>query len=90
MKSYRLLWFVLINVMLVLLSIYKESLFIALFYDQQRQEKKYTALVTEKKALVHELETLKNYNAITTSQKQLGLAPLSLSRVRHIDAHQPS
>jgi cell division protein FtsL len=89
-KNYELYLFILLQICLVLAYIYKESRSMETFYQGQRLEKKYDELTSQAKDLHHQLQALKNRSAIQQYARQNGLEPLSLSSVRHIDAHQPT
>jgi cell division protein FtsL len=88
-KIHGLFWFIGLQVLLVLIYIYKESCFIAVFYEQQRLEKRRDAALNQRKNLQHQLEALKSRGAIQKFAKEtLGLQPVALSSLRKIDAHE--
>lgn len=89
-KNYEFLWFVILQVCLVLLYIYKESTFIALFYNNQKMEKKSDELISQAKDLNHQLQELHSRLSIQKHAQEGGLKPLSLTSVRHLHADQPT
>lgn len=90
-KIHGLFWFIGLQVILALIYIYKESSYMAAFYEQQRLEKRRDSALSQRKSLQHQLETLKSRGAIQKFAKDsLGLQPVALASLRKIDAQQPT
>lgn len=89
-KNYELYLFIALQLMLVLTYIYKESRSTETSFQHQRMQKKYDELSSQLKDAKHQLQALKSRSTIQTYAQSHGLEPLSLSAVRHIDAHQPT
>lgn len=90
-KIHGLFWFIGLQVLLALIYIYKESCYMAAFYEQQRLEKRREAALAQRKNLQHELEALKSRGAIQKfAQNNLHMQPVSLSSLRKLDAHEPA
>jgi len=89
-KNYELYLFIALQICLTLIYIYKESRSIEVFYKNQRLEKKHAELVSQVKDTQNQLQTAKNRSLIQQYAHTNKLEPLSLSAVRHIDAHEPA
>lgn len=87
-KNYELYFFIALQICLTLAYIYKESRSIEVFYQNQRLEKKYDELVSQLKDTQHQLQAIKKRSLIQKYAQDNELEPLSLSAVRHIDAHE--
>jgi len=88
---YQVYGFVGVQIILVLLYIYKESAFIALSYEHQKQEKMVQTLKLQQQEKLLELQKLQQRSAIQQLARQTyQLEPLTLASMRRLNVQQPS
>jgi len=84
-RSTFIILFVIINVLLIMLQIYKHSQSIKLSYIKQRHEQEYQNLLQKKQGLLQQLYALKSPSTVKKKVTQeLGMQELTFNNIKKI------
>lgn len=90
-KTYEFYAILGLQVLLILMLIYKESSYVAAIYEQQKIEQKKAGLTQLFKKLTCEIQTLKSRKAVERfAHEKLNLQPIALTAVKRLYAQQPT
>ena len=80
--------FLVLNITLVLVHLYKQNQIIKLSYIKQKMELERISLSKQKEALTHQLSIVHDRNQVKQfAQNTLGLKPVKISQIKKIDTN---
>ena len=80
--------FLVLNITLVLVHLYKQNQIIKLSYIKQKIELEKASLIKQKEALTHQLSIVHDRNQVKQfAQNTLGLKPVKISQIKKIDTN---
>lgn len=90
-RTFFIYLFIFSHIGFVFLQIHKHTQFIKQTYAKQKNERLLASLQVKKQQLTQELYVAKNHSAIQEFAKnKLNMAPVRLSQIKKVTAHDPS
>lgn len=87
-KKKFILTYVGLHAIFAFLQIYKQSAFIKLSYQKQKNEQILAEITQQQKNLFHNLEIFKNSSDIKRyAQNNLKMVPVKLENIKHLEKH---